>query len=94
MSKELENYVSDDGEYIIPITWECYGTIQITGVKNLKEAMEVAKRYKDDLPIPTNGDYIDGSFKLNFEEDGEESLINAQSFAKYDATFKNPKAEE
>ena len=52
------------------------------------------KRYKDDLPLPTNGDYIDGSFKLNFEEDGEESLINAQSFAKYDATFKNPKAEE
>lgn len=91
---KLEQFVSEDGEYIIPVTWECYGTVQITGVKNLREAVEVAKRYREDLPLPTNGEYIDASFKLNFEEEGEETLLDQQDYFKFDATFKNPKSEE
>ena len=32
---KAEDYVSKDGEYIIPVAWEMYSTVKVTGVKNL-----------------------------------------------------------
>lgn len=90
---DLKKYISDDGVYVIPVTWESYGTIQITGCKNLEEAYEVAQEYIDELPLPKDGgDYIDGSYKL---EEDEDILLSAQeNYYRYDAYFKNPKSEE
>lgn len=87
---DLEKYVAEDGEYIIPVTWEVYSNIVITGVKNLREAYEVAKLHIDELPLTEDSDYIDGSYQL--EE--EELLLDAQNYAKRGNYFKNPKAED
>ena len=88
---DLEKYVAEDGEYIIPVTWEVYSNIVITGVKNLKkEAYEVAKLHIDELPLTEDSDYIDGSYQL--EE--EEFLLDAQNYAKRGAYFKILKAED
>lgn len=83
--QKLKDYVSEDGNYTIPVTWEMYGTVTIVGCNNLEEALDVAERYKDDLPLPTDGDYIDDSFGLETDY-----IIDAQSFPRYDAYFKNP----
>jgi hypothetical protein len=40
---KLESYVSSEDEYIIPVTYEMYSTISVTGVKNLKEALMIIK---------------------------------------------------
>lgn len=87
---DLEKYVAEDGEYIIPVTWEVYSNIVITGVKNLREAYEVAKLHIDELPLTEDSDYIDGSYQL----EGEEFLLDAQNYAKRGNYFKNPKAED
>lgn len=89
---DLEKYVSDDGYYVIPVTWESYGTVQISGVKNLKEAYEVAKKYIDDLPLPDDGEYIDDSFKINIDEESE--LLDAQIYYRHNAYFHNPENKE
>lgn len=84
----LRNYVSEDGKYIIPVSWEVYATVTITGVANLEEAYQVAQDYIDDLPLATEPDYIDGSFKIDIQNDQE--LLDAQNYAEYDAKFENP----
>ena len=88
---ELEQFVSDDGEYIIPVEWKVSSNVVITGVKNLKEALEVAKRYEGDLPITEDCDYIDESYTILEEE---EDLLNAQTHRKRGVYFENPKKED
>ena len=89
MSK-LEQYVSSDGKYIIPVYWEMYGAITIEGCDNLEEAYEVALDYEHDLPLPTDdGCYVNNSFTLNVED--EDYLLQAQNFQRGKTCFKNPK---
>ena len=92
MNNDLKNFVSDDGIYVIPVTWENYGTVQITGVKNLQEALDVAKNYIEELPFPWDGEYLGDSFKLDYEN--EDDLIDAQDGYRFSAYFHNPKAED
>ncbi len=76
MSDKLKNYVSNDGTYLIPVEWSVYSTINVEA-DNLEEAIEKAKAAIDDLPISTDCEYIDGSYKINADDDDE--LIFAQS---------------
>lgn len=86
--QNLKDYVSEDGCYTIPVTWEMYGTVTIENCNNLEEALEIAEKYEDDLPLPTDGEYIDASFKLETED-----LVLAQDFYRHDAYFENPEKE-
>ena len=74
----MRDYVSDNGEYIIPVSWEVYSTIKVKGAKSLEEAVEYAKEHIDDIPLG-EGEYIDGSYKIDIETDDE--AINAQEYA-------------
>ena len=56
----------------IACDWEVYSTMEIEAT-SLKEAVKIAE---EDSPLPTNPDYVDGSFTINtdmteyfFEED-------------------------
>lgn len=91
MITDPRDYVAPDGEYIIPVSWEVYATVQITGVHNLAEAYEVAQEYIDDLPLATDPEYIDASYKIEVANDDE--LLDAQDYYKHDAYFKNPNAD-
>lgn len=84
---QLKDYISEDGSYIIPVTWEVYSTVRIYGAKNLQEALEIAERYQDDFPAE-DGDYIDGSYKIDVQTD--EDILNAQDYASigYDFYYK------
>ena len=88
----LKDFVSPDGEYIIPVSWSVFGKVVITGVNNLEEALEVAERYMDDIPLG-EGDYVEGSYMIDADE---ESLLNAQEyFSTHGATyFENPEKKD
>ena len=77
-NKKLENYISPEGRYIIPVTYEMYSTVEVTGVKNLKEAIELAEKNIDDIPLG-QGEYLDGSYKISINDD-EEAIV-AQDYA-------------
>ena len=49
-------------QFKVSCDWEVYGTAYIEA-DNLKQAIEKAK--EDDFPLPTDTQYIDGSFKVD-----------------------------
>ena len=58
----------------IPCEWEVYGYLDIEA-KNIKEAIKKAKQEAETCALP-EGDYIDGSFKLNLDMTVIEVLNN------------------
>ena len=75
----ISEYISDTGEYIIPVSWEVYSRI-IVKANNLEEALKKAEEQIDEIPLPSSyyQDYVDGSFKIDVPD--EHYAIAAQSF--------------
>lgn len=73
-----EEFINENEEYIIPVSWKVYSTIKITGAKNLQDAIEYAKNHIDEIPLGS-GDYINGSYKIEIHNDDE--AIAAQNYA-------------
>ena len=86
--EKLANYVSPDGHYRIPVTYEMYSTIDVTGVKNLREAVELSKKHKDEIPLG-QGEYIDDSYEININNAYE--AIAAQDYARISDVIISPK---
>lgn len=63
------------GTYEIPVTWEVYATVKIEAT-SLEEAVAIFEETKDDIPLPTDNDYIDGSFHMTTEDIDEIRNIN------------------
>lgn len=81
MSKsKLENYKSDNGEYIIPVDWSVFSNVIVTGVNNLEEALTVVKEHLADIPLAVSTTFMDDSYKISAES--EEELIDAQGYHK------------
>lgn len=51
--------------YTIPCVWQMAGTMFIEA-SSLEEATNIAI---EDAPLPTDGDYLDGSFEVDKESD-------------------------
>lgn len=56
-------------EWNIPVTWTVFGKVKVTA-DTLIEAMKIARDDEGVLPLPTESDYVDGSWELS-EEDVE-----------------------
>lgn len=69
-----KDYISEDGYYIIPVSWEVYSTIKVKA-DNLEEAVKKAENNIENLKLGEN-EYIDGSYQLDTE-----NLIDAQEYA-------------
>lgn len=72
-----KEYVSEDGYYLIPVTWEVNSTVRVKG-NNLHDAIERFKRVANDIPLDTNNEYVDGSYRI--EDDSDEHMIAAQAY--------------
>ena len=57
----------------IPVTWEVCGTIECEA-PTLEEAMEYAEDKDGVIPLPTESDYVDGSWRLSYETDEAETV--------------------
>ena len=55
--------------YKIGVVWQMYGTVEVEA-NNLEEAIHIL--HSTDVPLPDNGEYIDGSFEI----DSEGSALN------------------
>lgn len=49
----------------IPVTWEMCGIVEIEA-KTLQEAMDCAKDDEEEIPLPDDSIYVDGSWKLSY----------------------------
>ncbi len=54
----------------IPVTWEMCGIAEIKA-KTLEEALEQVQYHPDEVPLPEDSAYVDGSFSLSMNEDQE-----------------------
>lgn len=53
----------------IPVVWTMMGIVTVEA-KTLKEAINIAQDKDGVIPIPDNGDFLDGSWKVDcFDED-------------------------
>jgi hypothetical protein len=78
INMKANEYVNEDEEYIIPVSWEVYSTIVVKGAKNLADAIEYAEAHIDDIPLG-EGEYIDASYKIEIDNDAK--AIVAQDYA-------------
>ena len=61
--------------YKIPVTWEVYATVEIEAT-SLEEAVAIFKETEDEIPLPTDNDYVDESFHMTTEDIDEIRSIN------------------
>lgn len=47
----------------VPVTWEVFGVVEVEA-ETVEKAMEIARDDEGIIPLPTDNDYIDGSWKL------------------------------
>lgn len=81
LSDKARAYQSDDGSYIIPVSWVYTGTFRVKAA-NLGEAVDAVNRHLDDLPLPSEPVYLDDSFKIDIDDD--DSAIAAQGYICHD----------
>lgn len=60
----------------VAVTWEMCGYVDIDA-DTMEEAMEKFNNESDYIKLPTNGEYVDGSFQLS-SDDVEEMEAMAQ----------------
>lgn len=54
-------------EWRIPVTWSVCGIITVNAA-TLEEAMHIARDDENVIPLPTDSDYIDGSWELSHDD--------------------------
>ena len=60
----------------IPVTWGSYGVVEVEA-DTLSEAMEIAADESSDIPLPNDGDYAFGSWRLfDYDEDMVRKFYN------------------
>lgn len=61
----------------VAVTWEMCGYVDIPEAKTTKEAMDLFKENSDYIPLPNDGEYVDGSFCLTTTDIEEmEIMVN------------------
>ena len=51
----------------VPVSWEMCGIIEIEA-ETLEDALEQVQYHPDEVPIPDDSAYVDGSFSLSMYE--------------------------
>ena len=51
----------------LPVTWEVCGMVEVEA-GSINEAMDVFIEKRDEIPLPTDCEYVDGSFDLSMCE--------------------------
>lgn len=83
-AKENDSRITWD----IPVTWSACGIVKIKA-NSLSEAMKFVKEDEDIIPIPSENDYVDGSFDLSFEEEDDVRALYNDGQLDVDTTHNN-----
>lgn len=52
----------------VAVTWEMCGYVDIPEAKTVEEAMGIFNKDSDYISLPTDGEYVDGSFQLSTDD--------------------------
>lgn len=73
--------MSNKRMYYIPVTWEVWDKVEVEA-NSLEEAVKYVKDNIDDIPLGTEPEYIDGSYKIEDGENGEATLEETVKYIK------------
>ena len=59
----------------LPVVWQVSDTVTVEA-DSIEEAIGVFKKIADDIPLPSDPDYVDGSFSLWTEDKETIELFN------------------
>lgn len=65
----------------VPVTWEMCGFVEIEA-EFLSDAMEIARDDDGVFPLPSDGNYVDGSWALTSDDEDFVKLYQSQSMHK------------
>ena len=51
-------------KFKIPVSWEVCGIVEVEA-QDIDEAIEIARDEEGVIPLPTDSDYIDGSWRVS-----------------------------
>ena len=67
-NQENENQEKETKTWCIPVTFEMCGCVFVEA-PTLAEAMQIVKKDEDDIPLPIEQEYVDGSFGPTFDDE-------------------------
>lgn len=60
----------------VAVTWEMCGYVDIPYAKTVEDAMEIFNKESDYIKLPSNAEYVEGSFQLSTDDVEEmESMV-------------------
>lgn len=68
--------MSEKKTFVVPVTWEVYSTISVEA-ESLEEALAYVKQNSDDIPLCTETEYVDGSYRIEEDIACEEGSQNS-----------------
>ena len=57
----------------IPVEWAVFATVEIEA-ESVEEAIKIFNETQDEIPLPTDNEYIDGSFKMSEQGSDEDDI--------------------
>lgn len=64
-------------KFSIPVNWEVWDKVEVEA-ETIEEAIQWLKDHIDEIPLGTEPEYIDGSYKIEDGQNGEASIEEAQ----------------
>lgn len=68
-------------DYYIPVNWEVWDKVKVEAT-SLKEAIKYVKEHIDEIPLGTEPEYIDGSYKIDDGNNGEATVEETLQYMK------------
>ena len=60
-------------KFSIPVTWQVWDKVEVEA-ETIEEAIKYVKNNIDEIPLGTEPEYIDGTYKIDDGKDGEKSI--------------------
>ena len=64
-------------KFKVAVEWSSFGIVQVEAT-SLKEAVAKVKKSPDNYSLPTDSEYIDGSFAVNSDMSVHQSMNNTK----------------
>ena len=68
-------------KFSIPVTWEVWDKIEVEA-ETIEDAIKYVKENIDTIPLGTEPEYIDGSYKIDDGNNGEATIDETVSYLK------------
>lgn len=68
-------------KFSIPATWSVWDKIEVEA-ETIEDAIRYVKEHIDEIPLGTESEYIDGTYRIDDGDDGENSVEDTVKYLK------------